>query len=205
MPTPSPALAAPRGLRTVLVTGGAGFIGSAFVHALLGEEPDARVVTLDALTYAGSKANLADVPTARHTFVHGDVCDTRLLIELLRTHRPDTIVHFAAETHVDRSIAAPAPFVRTNLVGMASLLEAAQRVWLDEERLQRDVRLHNVGTDEVYGDLEPDSPPFTEETPIAPSSPYSASKAAADHLVLSYFRTHGMDVVVTRCSNNYGP
>lgn len=205
VPTPAPVLTTPRGLRTVLVTGGAGFIGSAFVHALLAEEPDARVVTLDALTYAGSKANLAGVPEARHTFVHGDVCDTRLLVELLRTHRPDTIVHFAAETHVDRSIAAPAPFVRTNLLGMASLVEAAQRVWLDEERLQRDVRLHNVGTDEVYGDLAPESPPPAEGAPYAPSNPYSASKAGADHLLLAAHRTYGLPVSLHLGANTYGP
>ncbi len=205
VPTADPQLTKPRELRTVLVTGGAGFIGSTFVHQLLAEDPAARVVTLDALTYAGSKANLAGVPGDRHTFVHGDVCDTKLLVDLLRAHRPDTVVHFAAETHVDRSIAAPAGFVRTNLVGMASLLEATQRVWLDEEKLARDVRLHNVGTDEVYGDLPHGAPPPAEGAPYAPSNPYSASKAGADHLLLAAGRTYGLPVSLHLGANTYGP
>lgn len=205
MAAPSPALTTPRALRTVLVTGGAGFIGSGFVQHLLGEEPEARVVTLDALTYAGSKANLVGVPADRHTFVQGDVCDTPLLVALLRAHRPDTVVHFAAETHVDRAIDAPAAFVRTNLLGMASLLEATQRVWLDEERLARDVRLHNVGTDEVYGDLAPDAPPPKEGAAYAPSNPYSASKAGADHLLFAAARTYGLPVSLHLGANTYGP
>lgn len=205
MSTGSPVLSAPRPVRVLLVTGGAGFIGSAFVHRALREDPGTRVVTLDLLTYAGAKANLAGAPADRHTFVHGDVCDTRLVVELLRAHRPDTVVHFAAETHVDRSIAEPAAFLRTNVLGMASLLEATQRVWLDEERLDRDVRLHAVGTDEVYGDLAPGAPPAVEGAPYAPSNPYSASKAASDHLLFAAARTYGLPVSLHLGANTYGP
>ncbi len=194
-------------MKNVLVTGGAGFIGSNFVRHLLAAEPEARVVTLDALTYAGSRENLAGLPdTGRHSFVQGNVCDAALVEDLLRKHAIDTLVHFAAESHVDRSILGPAPFIQTNVVGTFTLLEAARRVWLGERAADREtVRFHHVSTDEVFGSLGPGDPPFTESTPYAPRSPYSASKAASDHLVRSYFHTYGLPVTITNCSNNYGP
>jgi dTDP-glucose 4,6-dehydratase len=194
-----------RVLQNVLVTGGAGFIGSHFVRDLLAEDPAVRIVTLDALTYAGSRANLHGVPADRHTFVVGDIGDTALGAALLRAHSIDTVVHFAAESHVDRAIAEPAAFLRTNLLGTASLLEAAQRVWLDEERGARDVRFHHVGTDEVYGSLSPTAAPVREGAPYAPSNPYSASKAGADHLVMAAARTYGLPITHHIASNTYGP
>lgn len=189
-----------------LVTGGAGFIGSNFVRHLLTERLDAEVVNLDSLTYAGNLDNLAEVEAdARHTFVHGDICDAELVDELMGG--VDVVYHLAAESHVDRSIEADTPFVRTNVTGTAVLLSAALRHGVE--------RFVQVSTDEVYGELpwrDPDAadapddaPRFTEDTPLAPRSPYSATKAAADHLAHAYHTTHGLDVVVTRCSNNYGP
>ncbi|MFI5532433.1 dTDP-glucose 4,6-dehydratase [Kitasatospora sp. NPDC051853] len=178
----------------ILVTGGAGFIGSAYVRARLAADPAARVTVLDALTYAGVEANLA--PVAGHpgySFVRGDVCDRELVRRLLPGH--DAVVHFAAETHVDRSIAGAAPFVRTNVLGTQVLLDAALEHGTGRFLL--------VSTDEVYGSIAEGS--WTEDQPLAPNSPYAASKASADLLALSYHRTHGLDVVVTRCSNNYGP
>jgi dTDP-glucose 4,6-dehydratase len=194
-------------MRNVLVTGGAGFIGSNFVRYLLQTESSVRVVTLDALTYAGSLENLKGLPDAeRHTFVQGDICDRTLVEDLLRQHEIDTLVHFAAETHVDRSILGPAPFIQTNVVGTFTLLEAARQVWLVEGRAPRETpRFHHVSTDEVYGTLGPGDPPFTETTPCSPRSPYSASKAASDHLVRAYYHTYGLPVTITNCSNNYGP
>jgi dTDP-glucose 4,6-dehydratase len=185
----------------VLVTGGMGFIGSNFIRLLLRERPQWRLVNLDLLTYAGNPENLADLaPEAeadgRYTFARGDIADEALVPELLATGF-DSVVNFAAESHVDRSIQSAAPFVRTNVVGTQVLLDSARAAGVP--------RFVQVSTDEVYGDLELDDPPFSETTPIAPSSPYSATKAAADHLALAYHRTHGMDLVVTRCSNNYGP
>jgi dTDP-glucose 4,6-dehydratase len=186
----------------VLITGGMGFIGSNFVRLILGERPGWTVWNLDLLTYAGNPENLADLaPSAeregRYRFVRGDIADADLLADVTNTVRFDAIVHFAAESHVDRSIQSAIPFVRTNVLGTQVLLDAARGAGI--------ARFVHVSTDEVYGDLEPDDPPFSERTPIRPSSPYSASKAASDHLVLAHHRTHGMDVVVTRCSNNYGP
>jgi dTDP-glucose 4,6-dehydratase len=188
--------------KRVLVTGGMGFIGSNFVRLLLAERPGWKIWNLDLLTYAANPENLADVAPAaeeegRYRFVRGDVADAEAMGRLFAEGRFDAVAHFAAESHVDRSIASAGPFVRTNVVGTQTLLDAA--------RAHGAGRFVHVSTDEVYGDLEPDEPPFTEETPIRPSSPYSASKAGSDHLALSYHRTHGMDVVVTRCSNNYGP
>ncbi|HLT48604.1 MAG TPA: dTDP-glucose 4,6-dehydratase [Rubricoccaceae bacterium] len=189
-------------MENVLVTGGAGFIGANFVRWLLREAPAARVVTLDALTYAGSLRNLEGLPDpARHAFVHGEVQDGPLVERLLREHDVDTVVHFAAETHVDRSILGPRRFVETNVVGTFTLLEAARQAW----RGRRDVRFHHVSTDEVYGSLAPGEPAFTEATPYDPNSPYSASKAGSDHLVRAYARTYGLPVTITNCSNNYGP
>ncbi len=189
----------------LLVTGGAGFIGSNFVHHWLREHPGDRVVVLDALTYAGNRANLE--PLAARTelrFVHGDICDTALVETLLREEALDAVVHFAAESHVDRSIAGPDAFVHTNVVGTHSLLRAARRCWL-ELRTVPQHRFHHVSTDEVYGSLGPHDPAFTETTPYAPNSPYSASKAASDHLVRAYHHTYGLDTTISNCSNNYGP
>lgn len=191
----------------ILVTGGAGFIGASFVHHLIASDPTARVVNLDALTYAGSLENLAGLEhNERYRFVKGDITDRALVDALLREHRIDTVVHFAAESHVDRSITGPAAFVHTNVVGTFTLLEAARRRWLDEER--RDAsscRFHHISTDEVYGSLGRDDAPFHEATQYAPSSPYSASKAASDHFVRAYHHTYGLPVTTTNCSNNYGP
>ncbi len=194
-------------LTNVLVTGGAGFIGSNFVRYLLQVEPQVQIVNLDALTYAGSPANLKDLPSPeRHTFVHGDVCDRSLVDGLLRQHQIDTIVHFAAETHVDRSIVYPEQFLKTNVVGTFTLLEAARQYWLVEKQKPLEaVRFHHISTDEVFGALHPGEPAWTETTPYAPNSPYSASKAASDHYVRSYVHTYGLPCSITNCSNNYGP
>ena len=194
-------------MRNLLVTGGAGFIGSNFVRYILGKEPGVRVVVLDALTYAGSLENLKDLPDEdRHTFVHGDICDRPLVDRLLREHAIDTIVHFAAESHVDRSILDPAPFIQTNVVGTFTLLEAARQAWLADGSVpSSEARFLHVSTDEVYGSLEPGEPAFTEDSPYAPSSPYAASKAAADHLVRAFSRTYGLPILICNCSNTYGP
>ncbi|RME06984.1 MAG: dTDP-glucose 4,6-dehydratase [Anaerolineae bacterium] len=189
-------------MRNVLVTGGAGFIGSNFVRYILQVEPQVHVVNLDALTYAGSLENLRALPDPeRHTFVQGDIRDRPLVERLLVEHEIDAIVHFAAESHVDRSILGPQAFIETNVMGTFTLLEAARTVWGN----RRDVRFHHISTDEVYGSLAPDDPPFSETTPYAPNSPYAASKAASDHLVRAYGHTYGLPVTITNCSNNYGP
>jgi dTDP-glucose 4,6-dehydratase len=187
----------------LLVTGGAGFIGCNFVHHWLRGHEGERLVVLDALTYAGNRASLAPV-LSEIRFVHGDICDAALVTGVLREEHIDTIVHFAAETHVDRSISGPAAFIQTNVVGTHTLLEAARQVWL-EERTVPEHRFHHVSTDEVYGSLGPQDPPFCETTAYAPNSPYSASKAASDHLVRSYHHTYGLQVTTSNCSNNYGP
>jgi dTDP-glucose 4,6-dehydratase len=192
-------------LTTLLVTGGAGFIGPNFVHYWLREHAGDRVVVLDALTYAGNLANLhAVTDNPQYRFVRGDIGDRDLVESLLREEAIDTIVHFAAESHVDRSITGPGAFVQTNVVGTYSLLEAARKVWLTENSLERH-RFHHVSTDEVYGSLGADDPPFSENTPYAPNSPYSASKAASDHLVRAYHHTYGLRTTTSNCSNNYGP
>jgi dTDP-glucose 4,6-dehydratase len=181
----------------VLVTGGSGFIGSNLVRLLLAERPDWRIVNLDKLTYAGNAENLADLEgNPRYRFVRGDICDGGLVADLFETERIDAVMHLAAESHVDRSILAPSVFIETNVRGTQVLLEAARALGVK--------RFLHVSTDEVYGSLGPTGL-FTEETPLAPSSPYSASKAASDLLALSYAHTFGLPVVVTRCSNNYGP
>lgn len=185
----------------LLVTGGAGFIGANFVHWWAPRHPGDVLVVLDALTYAGNRANLEGVA---HVFAHADIRDTQAVIRLLHDHRLDTIVHFAAETHVDRSIAGPDAFVETNVAGTHSLLKAARAAWLDSGS-GRPHRFHHISTDEVFGSLGPDDPPFTEATPYAPNSPYAASKAASDHLVRAYHRTYGLETSLTYCSNNYGP
>ena len=193
-------------MKRVLVTGGAGFIGSNFVYFLLGADPSLQIVNLDAMTYAGSLENLKGLPAERHTFVQGNICDRGLVCDLLRSQQIDTLVHFAAESHVDRSIIDPEVFIQTNVVGTFTLLEAARQVWLAEGSLPLDqVRFHHVSTDEVYGSLKPDAPAFSEATPYAPSSPYAASKASSDHLARSYHHTYGLPVTISNCSNNYGP
>jgi dTDP-glucose 4,6-dehydratase len=193
-------------MRNVLVTGGAGFIGCNFIRHLLAQEPQVHVVNLDALTYAGSRENLRDLPDAdRHTFVHGNICDRALVDRVFHSHAIDTVVHFAAESHVDRSITGPAAFIETNITGTFTLLEAARRAWLDETKDRDGLRFHHVSTDEVFGTLHPGDPPFAETTPYAPNSPYSASKAASDHVVRAYRHTYGLPVTISNCSNNYGP
>jgi dTDP-glucose 4,6-dehydratase len=194
----------------VLVTGGAGFIGANFVHHLLRVDPQIHIVNLDLLTYAGSQSNLDGLEDdSRHAFVIGDICDRRLVDSLMREHSIDTVVHFAAESHVDRSIADPGEFVRTNVVGTWTLLEAARQYWLGEQKLPPEEalarrRFHHISTDEVYGTLGAQDPPFTETTPYTPNSPYSSSKAGSDHLVRAYHHTYGLPVLTTNCSNNYG-
>lgn len=191
--------------RSVLVTGGAGFIGANFVEHLLQSDSTVRVTTLDALTYAGSIDNLAQViGDPRHDFVRGDIIDAPLVSSLINDRSIDTIVHFAAESHVDRSITGPAAFITTNVVGTFTLLEAARNAWLGS-RKRSDVRFHHVSTDEVFGSLTESDPPFSETTPYSPNSPYSASKAGSDHLARAYHHTYGLPVTVTNCSNNYGP
>jgi len=190
----------------LLVTGGAGFIGSNFVLGTVAQAGE-PVVNLDKLTYAGSLRNLDALRgDARHTFVQGDVCDRELLRKLLEQHRPRAIVHLAAESHVDRSIQGPAEFVQTNVVGTFALLEESRAYWQDLAAPERTAfRFLHISTDEVYGSLGPEAPAFTEETPYAPNSPYSASKAASDHLVRAYHHTYGLPTLITNCSNNYGP
>ncbi|MDH5545574.1 MAG: dTDP-glucose 4,6-dehydratase [Gammaproteobacteria bacterium] len=193
--------------RNILITGGAGFIGSNHVRWLLAKDDSARVVNLDAMTYAGSMENLQELPGAdRHTFVKGDICDRVLVDKLFREHAIDSVIHFAAESHVDRSISGPEAFVQTNLLGTFTLLEAARNYWLKEQKLNADqCRFHHISTDEVYGTLEKTAPAFTETHPYLPNSPYSASKAGSDHLVRAYFHTYGLPVTTSNCSNNYGP
>jgi dTDP-glucose 4,6-dehydratase len=189
----------------LLISGGAGFIGSNFVHYWLKHRPGDRIVVLDALTYAGNLANLEavrDHPDLR--FVRGDIGNTALVEQLLRGEQLDTVVHFAAESHVDRSIEGPDKFIETNVIGTHSMLKAARRVWLDQKSVPTH-RFHHISTDEVYGSLGPSDAPFTESSPYAPNSPYSASKASSDHLVRAYHHTYGLQTTVSNCSNNYGP
>jgi len=193
-------------MNLILVTGGAGFIGANFILDWIATE-GTPVVNLDKLTYAGNLGNLASLKDdARHTFVKGDIGDRALVAKLLKQYQPEAIVHFAAESHVDRSIHGPAEFVQTNVVGTFSLLEEARTYWsaLAEPAKSRFRFLH-VSTDEVYGSLGPGDPAFTETTPYAPNSPYAASKAASDHLVRAYHHTYGLPTITTNCSNNYGP
>ncbi|HZF80997.1 MAG TPA: dTDP-glucose 4,6-dehydratase [Rubrivivax sp.] len=191
---------------TILVTGGAGFIGSNFVLDWLAQ-CDETVVNLDALTYAGNLQNLAALQgDERHVFVHGDITDRALLDGLLTQHRPRAVLHFAAESHVDRSILGPAAFITTNVHGTFQLLEAVRSYWMAlDGDAQQGFRFHHVSTDEVYGSLSADAPAFTETHPYEPNSPYSASKAASDHLVRAWHHTYGLPVLTTNCSNNYGP
>ncbi len=197
-------------MKTLLVTGGAGFIGSNFVLYWLETHPQDKVIVLDALTYAGNRANLSSLENNENfSFVQGNICDTPLIENIINEFSIDTIVHFAAESHVDRSIDGPDAFIETNIIGTHSLLKAAKKLWIDAPKLKGEQplphRFHHVSTDEVYGDLGPQDPAFTEDTQYAPSSPYSASKAASDHLVRAYHHTYGLEVTTSNCSNNYGP
>ncbi|MBW6511551.1 MAG: dTDP-glucose 4,6-dehydratase [Desulfuromonadaceae bacterium] len=192
-------------MKNILVTGGAGFIGSNFVRLALSRLPDCRLINLDKLTYAGNPGNLVDIQEdPRYRFVQGDICDAALVGKLFADEQIDTVVHFAAESHVDRSIDGPAEFIQTNIVGTFTLLEAARQAWLVNAADAGDKRFLHVSTDEVYGSLG-ETGMFTETTAYDPRSPYSASKASSDHLVSAYFHTYGLPTVITNCSNNYGP
>ncbi len=195
--------------KTLLITGGAGFIGSVFIEQLLENQPNTRVVNLDLMTYAGSTENMkAFLDNPRHRFVQGDICDRKLVSKLFDQHDVDGVIHFAAESHVDNSIAGPEAFIRTNVNGTFTLLDIARNRWMEKPFVVRGEKAHarflHISTDEVYGTLG-ETGLFTETTPYAPNSPYSASKAASDMIVRSYFHTFGMNVVTTNCSNNYGP
>ena len=189
-------------MKTILVTGGCGFIGSNFIRYLVEKDEPVHIVNLDKLTYAGNKQNLNDIPDTVHTLVEGDICDPNLVESLFNTHRFDSVVHFAAESHVDRSIDGPAEFIQTNVVGTLNLLEKSRAYCNSTDN--KDFRFLHVSTDEVYGSLG-DNGKFLETTPYDPSSPYSASKAGSDHLVRAWHRTFGLPVLITNCSNNYGP
>lgn len=186
----------------MLVTGGAGFIGGNFVHYWAKMHPEDTIVVLDCLTYAGNRSTIAGIEQAE--LVKGDIRDTELVERLLRDRDISTLVHFAAESHVDRSITGPDAFIDTNILGTNSLLKAARKVWLDSGT-GKDHRFHHISTDEVYGSLGPTDPAFSETTPYEPNSPYSASKAASDHLVRAWHHTYGLNATTTNCSNNYGP
>lgn len=194
-------------MKNILVTGGAGFIGSNFIHYLFNNLPDTKIYNLDALTYAGNPQNLKDIDKSpRYHFYHADICDSTALEKIFINHSFDTIVHFAAESHVDRSIQDPLIFVQTNVVGTANLLRFSRENWEKKRGVTADnFRFIHVSTDEVFGSLTSDEPAFTETTPYSPNSPYAASKAAGDHLAYSYHQTYGFPVIITNCSNNYGP
>ena len=189
-----------------LITGGSGFIGSAVVRYIIRNTQD-EVVNVDKLTYAGNKDNLIDVcQSDRYAFERIDICDYVGVREIFKVHTPDAVMHLAAESHVDRSIDSPSSFIQTNLVGTYTMLEASRNYWEQLTGIKRDgFRFHHISTDEVFGDLEPSDMPFTEQTPYAPSSPYSATKAGADHLVRAWERTYNLPAIITNCSNNYGP
>lgn len=192
--------------KTILVTGGAGFIGCAVVRHLM-NNTDHTVVNIDKLTYAGNLESLASISgSTRYHFVHADICDRQTMAQTFAEFQPDLVMHLAAESHVDRSIDGPAEFIQTNVVGTCTLLEVARAYW-SELSADRKVafRFHHISTDEVYGDLDGTDDLFTESTPYAPSSPYSASKASSDHLVRAWYRTYGLPILITNCSNNYGP
>ena len=193
-------------MKNILVTGGAGFIGSNFIRYILSVESDIKVINFDALTYAGNADNLKDVENdSRYTFMQGNICDAEVVSHTLREHQIDTVVHFAAESHVDRSILGPREFIETNVVGTFTLLEALKNFWAEESNIPvEEKRFHHVSTDEVFGSLAPHEPAWTEETPYAPNSPYAASKASSDHLVRAYGHTYHLPITITNCSNNYG-
>ena len=195
--------------RNIIITGGAGFIGSHLVRRLVREYPDYRIINVDKLTYAGNLSNLRDVEDApNYVFVKADICDFDMMLSLMKEYHVDGIIHLAAESHVDRSITDPFTFARTNVMGTLSLLQAARSCWEQNGYVTEDgipCRFHHVSTDEVYGALEMDDSLFTEETKYDPHSPYSASKASSDHFVRAFHDTYGLPIVVTNCSNNYGP
>ncbi len=190
-------------MSNLIVTGGAGFIGTNFVRYWQHKHPHDQIVVVDALTYAGNKSNLDGLDGIE--LINANICDTDGMTDLLRKRNTDIVVHFAAESHVDRSIDGPDEFIETNVIGTHSLLKAAKAVWLDGEATKASHRFHHVSTDEVFGSLSASDAAFTEETPYAPNSPYSASKAASDHLVRAYYHTFGLRVTTSNCSNNYGP
>lgn len=194
-------------MKNVLVTGGAGFIGSNFIHFLLSERNQVNVVNLDLLTYSGNLMNLEGLlDSSRYSFIQGDICDQELVNSIFDNFKIDTVVHFAAETHVDRSIKNPLKFIQTNVNGTGTLLNAAVNYSKRSDNSKSgQVHFHHISTDEVYGSLEKDEPSFTESTPYAPNSPYAASKAASDFLVRAYHKTYHLPVTITNCSNNYGP
>lgn len=190
-------------MKNVLVTGGAGFIGSNFIRYLQKVEPTIFIVNLDLLTYAGKIENLQNlVIPDKHIFIKGDICDSSLVTQILNDYEIDTVVHFAAESHVDRSILGPMPFVQTNIVGTFVLLESSKKVW---ENKVGNFRFHHISTDEVFGSLNLGDEPFDENTPYRPHSPYSAAKASSDHLVRAYYDTYKLPITISNCSNNYGP
>lgn len=190
-------------MKKILVTGGAGFIGANFCHYWMAQYPQDQLVVLDALTYAGHREHLHELEEKGLAFVHGDIGDQLLVEELFEKYQLDTVIHFAAESHVDRSISGPDAFIQTNVLGTHTLLKVTKKYWLDKGVLNH--KFHHVSTDEVYGSLTESAPAFTEQTPFAPNSPYSASKAASDHLVRAYHHTYGLQVTTSNCSNNYGP
>lgn len=193
--------------KKMLVTGGAGFIGSHFVRYCLEKHSALEIINVDKLTYAGSMDNLVDLADpSRHHFIQADICDKVRMAEIMRQFEIDTIVHFAAESHVDRSITGPEDFLQTNIIGTYTLLETARQFWLKEKTWnEKSCRFHHISTDEVFGTLSATDPAFTETTPYAPNSPYSATKASSDHLARAYFHTYALPVTMTNCSNNYGP
>ncbi len=196
-------------MKNILVTGGAGFIGSNFIPFMLDKEPETHIVNIDKLTYAGDLKNLKEAEDkGNYTFVKGDICNRELIEELFKKYDFKGVIHFAAESHVDNSISNPDEFIKTNVFGTFALLDVARNHWMEAPHAYKDkythCRFHHISTDEVYGTLG-ETGLFTEETPYAPNSPYSASKASSDHIVRSYFHTYGMNVVTTNCSNNYGP
>lgn len=190
----------------MLVTGSAGFIGSCFVRMMLSRYPELKIYSLDKLTYAGNLKNLENLENPKnHLFFHDDILNEKCVSDILRKHDIDTIVHFAAESHVDNSIANPKQFIETNILGTFNLLECARKIWLDEKKWDQDqCRFHHISTDEVYGSLNSTDPAFTESTAYAPNSPYSASKAGSDHLARAYFHTYQLPVTISNCSNNFG-
>lgn len=190
-------------MSNLLITGGAGFIGANFCHYWAQRYPHDQLVVLDSLTYAGHRKNIASLESNGLVFVQGDICDQSIVEELFGKYEIDILVHFAAESHVDRSISGPDAFIQTNIIGTHNLLKVAKKFWLDAGMM--DHRFHHVSTDEVYGSLTDTAAPFTEQTQFAPNSPYSASKAASDHLVRAYHHTYGLNVTTSNCSNNYGP
>ena len=192
-------------MTNMLITGGAGFIGANFVHYWRKHYPEDNLIVLDALTYAGNRSSIQQhIESNAITFIKGSICDSNLIEDLLLNHNIDTIVNFAAESHVDRSITGPDAFIDTNIIGTYALLKAAHKIWIETSNNTKH-RFHHISTDEVFGSLEPNDPAFTESNQYLPNSPYSASKAASDHLVRAYHHTYGLNVTTSNCSNNYGP